>query len=336
MAPVPIDPDGVMGPTEKQSRGPHWRQSSHGLHVPAHVDAAVVEQRIVEAASRLPLEGALTGWASLCWRGAPWFTGLQPDGLTPRPVCLAIPVGDIRPQPGIAVCEEGLRPWDTELLDGIWLTSVVRTVLFEMRYAGSVAAAVEVLDMAAYSDLVSIAEMAAYAQVAGPVTGIVQARKALRLADENSWSPRETGFRMLWDRAAGRPRPLCNVPVFDHRGRHVGTPDLLDPVAGVAGEYEGAVHLVGERRAGDVRREEAFRSVGLERVTMTAADLGATGPFVERIHAAYRRAARISAGDRQWTLDQPAWWVDTTTVAARRGLSEGQRRRLLAYRAPAG
>ena len=39
------------------------------------------------------------------------------------------------------------------------------------------------------------------------------------------------------------PRPLCNVPVFDRFGQHIGTPDLLDPVAGVVGEYDGALHL---------------------------------------------------------------------------------------------
>ncbi len=330
--PVPCDPTGVMGPTEKQARGPHWRRSSRGLHLPAYVDSSVVEQRIVEAASRLPLEGAVTGWASLRWRGAEWFTGLDRDGLTPLPVSLAIPCGDIRPQPGIAISEEGMRARDIELVDGIWLTTACRSVLFEVRHAASLGAAVEVLDMAAYSDLVSVSEMVAHAAAAGPVKGIIQARKALGFADENSWSPRETGFRLVWERLAGRPRPLCNVPVFDLAGRHLATPDLLDPHAGVAGEYEGSLHLTGARRGSDVRREARMREAGLESVTMTSADLGGLDDVVRRIDAAYARAARQDPSARTWTTTRPAWWIDTDTVAARRALSPAQRERLLRYR----
>ena len=62
----------------------------------------------------------------------------------------------------------------------------------------------------------------------------------------------------------GRWTPVCRAlcatcPIFDGHGRHIGTPDLLDPVAGVVGEYDGALHLAGEQRARDVRRAEAFR-----------------------------------------------------------------------------
>ncbi len=56
-------------------------------------------------------------------------------------------------------------------------------------------------------------------------------------------------MRMIWVVDAGLPRPLCNMPIFDRHGRHIGTPDLLDPVAGVVGEYDGALHLAGEQRA---------------------------------------------------------------------------------------
>jgi len=336
VVPVPIDPTGVTGPTAKQARGPDWRVSSHGLHLPAYVDSSVVEQRIVEAAARLPMQGAVTGWASLRWRRAAWFGGLESDGITPRPVTLAIPFSDLRPVPGIRISEEGMRFDDMELVDGLWLTTSLRSVLFEMRHAPTVDAAVEVLDMAAYSDLVSISELVAYASAAGPVDGIVQTRKALELAEENSWSPRETRFRLVWERRAARPRPLCNVPLFDLAGRHVATPDLFDPWAGVAGEYEGSVHLDPTRRAGDVRREAALRGLDLECVTMTGADWPNTSALVARIDAAYERAARSGDRPRAWTLRQPAWWTDTSTVAARRSLTAGQRDRLLRYRRLAG
>ena len=72
----------------------------------------------MEAAARLPLEGAVTGWASLRWRGAEWFTGLDRDGRTPLPGPLAIPCGDIRAQPGVAISEEGMRSEDTSSSTG--------------------------------------------------------------------------------------------------------------------------------------------------------------------------------------------------------------------------
>src|SRR4051794_29037996 len=56
--------------------GPRWRQTSPGLYVPADVDGAVVEQRVLEQGMRLVRHGAVTGWAALRWRGAQYFSGL--------------------------------------------------------------------------------------------------------------------------------------------------------------------------------------------------------------------------------------------------------------------
>ena len=50
-----------------------------------------------------------------------------------------------------------------------------------------------------------------------------------------------------------------------------------------------------------------------------------------RIVAARERALR-HGNPRLWTIDQPAWWIPTETVAQRRALSEAERARLLARR----
>ena len=50
-----------------------------------------------------------------------------------------------------------------------------------------------------------------------------------------------------------------------------------------------------------------------------------------RIVAARERALSHS-NLRLWTIDQPAWWIPTETVAQRRALSEAERARLLARR----
>jgi hypothetical protein len=122
------------------------------------------------------------------------------------------------------------------------------------------------------------------------------------------------------------------VPVCDLDGRHVGTPDILDVKAGVVGEYDGAVHLTRESRARDLGREDAFRSVGLEYFTMVAGDAANQRALVARMAAARGRALWLDPAVRRWTLDQPPWWVPTTTVEQRRALTPEQRRRWLAHR----
>lgn len=321
-----VDPSGRTGPTPKAARGPRWRRTSHGLYVPADVDGALPEQRIVEAAAVLPALGGVTGWAALRWAGAQWLSGRRAEGMQPEPVTLAVGYADIRPRDGIVVSHEHLRWGEIETLDGLPVTLPARSVLFEMRYAPSVEAAVVVADMAMHGDVVTTQDLATYGATLGTWTGIPQARVALTLVRENSWSPQETRLRLLWVLLAGLPEPLCNRPVFDMSGRHLGTPDLLDPVAGVAGEYEGVVHLARRQRGVDVRREQALRAAGLELFPVVGDDWRDELQIAARIRSAYARAARRPASDRRWTIETPAWWVRTDTVARRRALSDAERR----------
>jgi hypothetical protein len=146
----------------------------------------------------------------------------------------------------------------------------------------------------------------------------------------------ESEMRVIWVVDAGLPRPLSNMPIFDRHGRHIGTPDLLDPVAGVVGEYDGALHLAGEQRARDVRRAEEFRRVGLELFTMMSADRAEREQMAGRMRAARQRALWLPEADRAWTMVPPAWWVPTHTVEQRRALSEADRQRWLRLRLRAG
>lgn len=330
--PVRIDPAGLNGPTRKQARGPRWRRTSHGLYVPSSVDAERIEQRIVEAAEVLPAYGGVTGWASLRWYGGVWFGGTSDGGRVRRPVTLALGGCDAAPQNGIAVSHERLHLGELEVVDGLRVTNVLRSLSFETRYASSLWTAVEAIDLAAYSDLVSISEFSAYVAVMTGWTGIDRCRRALALARENSWSPRETWLRLVCVLVAELPTPQCNVPVFDLQGRHVGTPDLFDDEVGVAYEYDGALHLQGAQRRRDLIRAESFRAVGLECVTVVAGD--SDGEAADRMVAARRRAARLAPPKhaREWTLAQPSWWQPTDTVEARRSLDAEDRERWMALR----
>lgn len=123
------------------------------------------------------------------------------------------------------------------------------------------------------------------------------------------------------------------MPVFDLDGRHLGTPDLIDPATGVVGEYDGSLHLTGSQRAKDLAREERFRGHGLHPVAMVGADVADPSAFVHRLYASYARATAAPVTDRRWTLRQPSWWLPTETVDQRRALDDVSRDRLLAHRA---
>ena len=327
VAPVRVDPSGTTGPTRGEARGSRWRTTSHGLVVPAEVERSP-GQRIVEAAAVLRPGEAVTGWAALHWLGGAWF-----EGVTTRGELRDVPLVATRhliAQDGYSVSQEFLGPWDVVVVDGLAITLPVRSVVFEMRYADWLGPAVESLDMACYSDLVSLAEVGAYLSALGPVTGVPQARDALAEGDENAWSPREVMMRRVWTES-GLGRPLCNAPVFTLDGRHIGTPDLFDPISGLAGDYDGALHLAGEQRARDVRRESGFRDVGLEYVTMVAADGRNSAHFTGRLLNAHARAVARTA-TRRWTVEPPGWWTPTVTVEQRRSLDEWQKERWLRHR----
>jgi hypothetical protein len=329
--PVPVDRLGLDGPTRRQSRSDRWRRSSHGFYVPSHTDASVPEQQIVEASVLMPSDAAITGWAALRWGGASWFDGTHKRGSERSPVVIASCDQDIRPQHGVEICQERLDPREITALDGLAITSAARSACFEMRYAATLRDAVVFLDMTAFFDLASTAEVTAYALAHPGWTGIPRARDAVLLADENSWSAMETLMRLIWVINAGLDHPLCNRPIFDLDGRLIGTPDIFDPEAGLAGEYDSALHLPGERRAKDVRREAEFRNHGLEFFVVVTDDMRDQDMVAERMWDARSRALRNKL-PRRWTLTPPPWWQESHTVEQRRALTGRAREAVLRLR----
>lgn len=333
VVPVRRDARGVVGPTPWAARGPAWRASGRGWHVPARV-VRTTDQRILEAAVTLPDFGGVTGWADLRWRGARWFDGVGPSGLE-RPVPLVTAGSHIRAQPGISVSKERLNPDDLEVVCGISVTIAVRSTWFEMRYALDETAAAIALSMAAYDDLVSVDELAEFAWLHPGWTGAPRCRGGLVLSEENAWSPMEVQVHKVWRVDAELPRLLCNRPLFDSRGGHLATPDLLDLEAGVVVEYDGPTHLRVSQRARDVRREELYRSLRLEYLRVLAPHLNDTWALVRRMQTVRRRALFEAESSRSWTIDPPSWWIPTHSVALRRALSAEDRTRLLGYRGAA-
>jgi hypothetical protein len=269
-----------------------------------------VEQRILEQARRLPTAGAVTAWASLRWRGATYFDGIEWS--TGAPLAVPLLVGaagaNLRSNPHSSVSKEQFPPGELEVVAGVRCTSVARATFDEVRRVGSDREGAVVIDMVVAAQLLTLDQMAAYVETRYAWTGVPLVRRALALAVDGSRSPQESRMRLVWVLDAGLPTPLCNQPVFGRDGRLLGYPDLFDPEAGVVGEYDGADHLEQDRRRGDLGREQIFRNHGLEYFTVVRGDLRDRPLVVRRMLDARTRAHRRPAGERDWTLEAPSWW----------------------------
>lgn len=303
IVPHRLDPTGVVGPTRHQARRGLWRQTTYGFHVPADTDSSVVEQRILEQSMRIGDDGAVTGWAALRLYGAAFFDGLARDGRTLEPVPLVAPrkLTDTPDSVTSRVSMTGHRIW---LVQGVRCVGVERAVVDEILRVEDLRESVVVIDMACAARITSLRRLRSYVD-RHPRAGNQAVLGALALADEHSLSPQETRMRLVWVLDGGWPRPLCNPTVYTVTGDLIGKPDLLDPMSGVAGEYNGAHHRGRARHRSDVERAERFLRGGLEGFVIVAGD--GVDEQLDRMRSAYDRARRRGRQDRLWTLDPPSW-----------------------------
>lgn len=73
---------------------------------------------------------------------------------------------------------------------------------------------------------------------------------------------------------SGLPQPLVNPKILDANGRFIVRVDLLDPVSGLVGEYDGTWHRGGVQPWKDVKPQRLLGAVGA-----TVANIG--GPDFE-------------------------------------------------------
>jgi hypothetical protein len=128
--------------------------------------------------------------------------------------------------------------------------------------------------------------------------GLARLARAATLLDPGSDSPAETRGRLRLH-AAGFTALQHKVVVSDGHGGWLGEPDLADPVAKVAWQYEGAVHFLrGEKqRQKDIDRDEVVREMDWQVLSSTSLDDAQPARLIRKMTAAYLRAAVLWGRD---------------------------------------
>jgi hypothetical protein len=287
-----------LGVSPDELRGPRWRQPFRGVHAPVVQDEGDPLQRIQDAAALVPPGGALAGWAAGHLLGAADLDGRGRSGHSQEKVVIAVPLAcHPAPRPGVRFVRSALGDGDVVEIDGIRVTSAVRTC-FDVARSSSVEEGLVGADIMCRQVGLEPADVQEYAEQHPRMRGLPVARAALALADRRSRSSGESRLRYIWVVEAGLPRPQCNPYVLDGAGDVVAMPDVLDVEAGLAGEYDGAEHRSLRQHTADNAREEDLEGLGLEVVRATSLDVG---PL--RV----RTVARILAG-RERAVGQVRSW----------------------------
>jgi very-short-patch-repair endonuclease len=191
----------------------------------------------------LPAQGALAGHSAAALLGA---------GCSPRtaPAEVIAPRGEVRPRRGLVVRQDRLDPVEICLVDGLRVTTPLRTAWDLGRRLRLVEAvvAVDALSRLGCFDPAAL--------LLGPpgARGCRQLRRVVELTNPLAESPMETRLRLLLV-LAGLPEPVPQFRLRDGRGVVVARVDLAYPDARLALEYDGEVHFDDEHSRRDRSRD---------------------------------------------------------------------------------
>jgi hypothetical protein len=248
-------------PTQLQSR--RFRQVFRGVWV-AHDVEDTRELRLSSARLVIPPKGRL------CGPTAAWVHGADVRRTDDLDVHAGFAQGErIRSRPGIVVCQETLEDDDIVVVDGVRLTSPIRTVFDCLRWLWRPEGLV-VADCLAHLGLYSVDELRGYFASKKRLRNLRIGERLVDLIEPLTESPMETRTRVgLID--GGLPHPTAQHEVHDRTGRFVGRLDFAYPEIKLGIEYDGAEHW--KQRRADDRRRAAIRACGWEVLVYSADDV---------------------------------------------------------------
>ena len=295
----------ALGVGRGELAGPGWRNPFRGVHRPeAPTDGPL--QRVYDAAELLVPGAAIGGWAAGYLLGAHELDGLGRAGREPEPVMLLTPTRQHPcPRPGVRTFRSKLDPDDVVEINGIPVTAPLRTA-FDLARASSLEDGVVAVDALARAARIDLHHLAGYVRRHPRFRGVPVAREVVALADPRARSSGESRLRVVWIVDARLPRPEVNPLILTPLGEVVAMTDLLDPLSGLVGEYDGSTHRELDEHTTDNGREEDMEDRGLVVVRATSLDVGPRRPgLVRRLLTGHRRAQESRRRSWGWAPTRP-------------------------------
>ncbi|KDO93302.1 endonuclease domain-containing protein [Mycobacterium avium] len=220
----------------------------------------------------------IAGAAAAAVHGAAWIPDAVPIELIHH---------NTRAPDGVLIRRDGLCPGETQICDGLAVTTPERTA-FDIGRRGAVRSAVVRLDSLARATGFKVDDVLRVAGAHPRSPGLRRLEAALGLVDPGAQSPRESYLRLLLI-DAGLPRPQTQVPVPGADGLPVAYLDMGWPEWMVAVEYDGDHHRTDRRQyVKDIRRLEMLEQLGWVVVRVVAEDRPAD--IVRRVRAALAKS----------------------------------------------
>lgn len=283
-------------------RGPGFRRVGHDVYL----GAAVPDSPLL--AVRAALVGAGPGAVATGWSACLAF-GLD-VARDARPVEITVGARRVRMGGGVLVRQQVLAAEEVMEVDGVRVTTELRTAYDLARRSGPVSSAVDrvldplsdavvAADALARSGGFSGADLAGFAAVRPGRHEVRRVAVVAALLDPLAESPPETRARLKVV-LAGLPRPVAQYEVRDAFGTFVARTDLAWPEFRVAVEYDGRDHAQSDRRGRDLDRLDALRRAGWVVIVLTARQLARPRWLPDRVFEELQARGWHPSGDNEW------------------------------------
>ena len=263
--------------------------------------------RIHAALAVAPADAVLSGWAAAVVHGVPSdFLDGTWDGKAMMPVEFSVPDKDgARRRRGVRLRWSTVPAADTVTYQGWLMTNRLRTTVDLARWSRTPARALAAVDLSLRHGLTTVQELQAFLPLMKRRQGIPLVRAAAGVGTMDAESPKESELRYYW-LESGLPPPIVNAWIYDLRGTCMGRADLLEPVSGYIGEFNGHWHEMWDRPTLDASRNASLRSLNLTLDEFTSLDVGGQGrPLCEeRLLSGYAQAQQRDPRHDAWFCPQ--------------------------------
>jgi len=263
--------------------------------------------RIHAALAVAPADAVLSGWAAAVAHGVPSdFVDGTWDGKTTMPVDFSVPGKDgARRRRGVRLRWSTVPAEDTVTYQTRLMTNGLRTTVDLARWSRSPARALAAIDLGLRHELTTVQELRTFLPLMKRRQGMPLVRAAAGVATMDAESPKESELRYYW-LESGLPPPIVNAWIYDLRGTCLGRVDLLEPISGYVGEFNGHWHDMWDRPERDAHRNAGLRSLNLTLDEFTRADVGGDSKALceQRLLSGYAKAQQRDPRHDAWLCPQ--------------------------------